>query len=168
MQKHAGLTLIELLTAIAILAVLAGLAVPSLDKILLNARRSAAMDGLVRAAWFARTEALRRGRPVILCASDSADRCASDLSAWNDGWMVMPADEPGNALRRGGAMTDGRANLRANRSVFSFEPHDRRSTNGTLAWCDARGASAARAIVISATGRPRLERGAGSLECAPP
>jgi type IV fimbrial biogenesis protein FimT len=168
MEKHAGLTLIELLTAIAILAVLAGLAVPTLDKILLNARRSAAMDGLVRAAWFARTEALRRGRPVILCASDGADRCASEPSAWNDGWVVTPADEPGNALRRGAGMTDRRANLLANRSAFSFESHDRRSTNGTLAWCDVRGASAARAVVISATGRPRLEPGAGSLECPSP
>jgi type IV fimbrial biogenesis protein FimT len=168
MERRAGVTLVELLTAMAIIAVLAGLAVPALDRILLNAHRAAAMDGLVRAAWFARTEALRRGRPVILCASGGTDRCTPELSAWSAGWVVTPADEPGHALRWGAAVADPRARLLANRSAFSFEPHDRRSTNGTLAWCDTRGRDAARAVVISATGRPRLEHGAGSLECPAP
>jgi type IV fimbrial biogenesis protein FimT len=168
MDRIAGITLIELLMAIAIVAVLAGIAVPAFDGIMLNARRAAAMDGLVRAAWFARTEALQRGRPVILCAAGVDDACAADTAAWSAGWLVMPADEPGNALRRGAGATDPRARLLANRHSFRFEPHDRRSTNGTLAWCDRRGAGAARAIVISPTGRPRLEHGAGSLACPTP
>lgn len=165
MDRHAGLTLLELLTAIAIVAVLAGIAVPALDRVMLNARRAAAMESLLRAAWFARTEALQRGRPVILCASVGGDGCTPDPAAWTSGWLVASADAPMAALRRGPGATDPRARLLANRAAFSFEPHDRRSTNGTLAWCDDRGATAARAVVIAPTGRPRLERGAGSLAC---
>jgi type IV fimbrial biogenesis protein FimT len=157
MERHAGITLIELLTVLALLALLAGLAVPALDTLVLNARRAAAMDGLVRAAWFARSEALKRGRPVLLCPAAEGNRCAADTAAWSEGWRIAPVDQP-----------HPRARVLANRSAFSFEPQDRRSTNGTLAWCDARGASAARAVVIAPTGRPRLVRGPGSLECPAP
>lgn len=166
MDRQTGITLIELMTAIALIAILAGLAVPALDGILLNARRAAAMEELVRAAWFARTEAMRRGRPVLLCAS-AGGGCDADAVAWHDGWVVAPADQPEHILRRGGA-AHPRARLLSNRSSFSFEPHDRRSTNGTLAWCDHRGASAARSVVIAPTGRPRLQRGSGPLGCAQP
>lgn len=168
MEKSLGLTLIELLTVIAIIGVFAGLAVPALDGLLLNARRAAAMDGLVRAAWFARTEAQRRGRPVLLCAAAGGDRCLGDPAAWSTGWVVTPADDPGEVLRRGAGSADPRARLLSNRGAFSFQPYDRRSTNGTLAWCDARGGRAARAVVISPTGRPRLQRGSGSLPCPAP
>jgi type IV fimbrial biogenesis protein FimT len=168
MDRLAGITLIELLAAMAIVAVLAGMAVPAFDGLVLNARRTATTESLVRAAWFARTEAVQRGRPVILCAAAAGDACAADLAAWSEGWVVTPVDEPGVVLRRGAGAAHPRARLLANRSAFHFEPHDRRSTNGTLAWCDARGRDAARAVVISATGRPRLERGAGSLECPAP
>lgn len=168
MARSAGITLVELLTVIAIIAVLAGLAIPALDGLLLNARRAAAMDGLVRAAWFARTEALRRGGPVVLCAAAGSDRCLGDPDGWTGGWVITPADAPGEVLRRGAGTADPRAQLLSNRGVFSFEPHDRRSTNGTLAWCDARGVRAARAVIIAPTGRPRLERGSGSLPCPGP
>lgn len=168
MDRSTGITLVELLTVIAIIALLAGLAIPALDGLLLNARRAAAMDGLVRGAWFARTEALRRGRPVVLCAAAGGDRCLGDPGGWTGGWVITPADDPGEVLRRGAGTADPRAQLLSNRGAFSFEPHDRRSTNGTLAWCDARGARAARAVIISPTGRPRLERGAGSLPCPGP
>jgi type IV fimbrial biogenesis protein FimT len=168
MDRQTGITLAELLLAIALAALLAGLALPALDRVLLNARRSASMDALVRAAWFARSEALRRGRPVLLCASGGGDRCLADAGAWSGGWLVASADAPELPLRRGRGALDPRAQLLANRVAFSFQPHDRRSTNGTLVWCDRRGPVAARAIVIAPTGRPRLEHGAGTLPCAEP
>lgn len=166
MDRQTGITLIELMTAIALVAILAGLAVPALDRILLNARRAATMEELLRAAWFARTEAMRRGRPVLLCAAAAAG-CDTDAPDWSNGWIIAPADQPERVLRRGGG-ADPRARLLSNRSAFNFEPRDRRSTNGTLAWCDHRGQSAARSMVIAPTGRPRLQRGSGSLACARP
>ena len=165
MHRQDGLTLAELLIAIALVAILAGLGLPALDRALLDARRTAAMESLLRAVWFARAEALRRGRPVVLCASGGMDRCSDDAAAWSLGWLVVPGDTPETLLRRGAGAQDPRARLLANRSAFHFQPFERRSTNGTLAWCDRRGEAAARAVVIAPTGRPRLERGAGSLSC---
>jgi type IV fimbrial biogenesis protein FimT len=168
MERQHGLTLLEVLVALALLAILAGLATPALDTLRLNASRAAAMDGLMRAAWYARSEAARRGHAVVLCASAGGDACAGSPAGWSGGWLVTPAHDPAAVLRRGVGAGHGRAQLLANRSAFSFEPRDRRSTNGTLAWCDQRGEPAARALVISPTGRPRLERGSGALECATP
>ncbi|HUG98672.1 MAG TPA: GspH/FimT family pseudopilin [Gammaproteobacteria bacterium] len=165
MDRHAGITLLELLTVIALAAVMTGLAIPALDSVMLNARRAAAIESLVRAAWFARTEALRRGRPVVLCGSAGDAHCAADPDAWSGGWLVAAADAPSVALRRGPGVRDPRARIVANRRTFRFEPHDHRGTNGTLAWCDGRGETAARAVIIAPTGRPRVEHGPGSLAC---
>jgi hypothetical protein len=44
-----------------------------------------------------------------------------------------------------------------NRPYFDFRPIMRRSTNGTLVFCDERGAAAARAVIVSYTGRPRVD-----------
>ena len=43
----------------------------------------------------------------------------------------------------------------SNRPYYEFRP-GRRSTNGTIVFCDARGATAARAVIVSYTGRPRV------------
>lgn len=168
MERQTAFTLIELLVALAVLAVLGTLAMPAFEATLLNTRRTAAMEELARAAWFARAEALRRGSPVLLCAAAMADACDPSPGDWTRGWRVAPADAPTETLRRGAGIEDPRARLLANRHAFRFEPHDRRSTNGTIAWCDRRGAGAASALVISPTGRPRLAAGPGSLACPPP
>jgi type IV fimbrial biogenesis protein FimT len=66
----------------------------------------------------------------------------------------------------------GAATLAGNRSAFVFRPFGKRATNGTLVYCDRRREAAARALVISYTGRPRVaaEGPAGrDLDCpAPP
>ena len=74
-------------------------------------------------------------------------------------------DEP-LLLRRQG--TPG-ARISSNRSSFRYKPFNRRSTNGTLVYCDDRGQAAARAVVISYTGRPRvtaLTASGSSLDCS--
>jgi type IV fimbrial biogenesis protein FimT len=167
MDGQRGFTLMELLAALAILAVLAGLAVPALHGLVLDSRRTAAMGELARAVWYARVEATQRGRPVELCASSGSTACDGGADGWGLGWRVAPTSDPGEALRIG-QPAPGTAVLLANRATFRFEPHDRRSTNGTIAWCDPRGPAASRALVISPTGRPRIQPGSGALECPAP
>jgi type IV fimbrial biogenesis protein FimT len=45
-----------------------------------------------------------------------------------------------------------------NRPLFEFRPLLRRSTNGTVVFCDRRGTPAARAVIVSYTGRPRVDQ----------
>jgi len=45
----------------------------------------------------------------------------------------------------------------SNRPYYEFRPR-RRSTNGTTVFCDRRGSAAAKAVIVSYTGRPRVDR----------
>jgi hypothetical protein len=57
----------------------------------------------------------------------------------------------------------------ANRPYFELRPLFRRSINGTVVFCDVRGSVAARAVIVSYTGRPRTDNVAADgqrLACA--
>jgi len=57
--------------------------------------------------------------------------------------------------------------IRANRERFRFRPNYRRGTNGTIRFCDRRGSAAARAVIVSYTGRPRVAATTASGEPLP-
>ena len=59
--------------------------------------------------------------------------------------------------------------ITSNRVFYEFRPFTWRSTNGTITFCDERGAAHARAVIISYTGRPRVSDRTASrqlLSCA--
>lgn len=122
-QLYRGFTLLEILVAIAILALLIGLAVPNLRSTIQNNRVTATTNEFTSSFQFARSEALKRGVPVSVCAADTADgeldpECGDD---WSAGWIafvdtaLVGATEPvvGELLRawrprlRGMTITEG-------------------------------------------------------------
>jgi len=89
-MKHAsrGVTLLELMIAITILGILIGIAVPSFRAFTRNNRATAAQNDLVTALNVARSESMRRSRPVSLCPSTDGETCSADGN-WAQGWMVF-------------------------------------------------------------------------------
>jgi type IV fimbrial biogenesis protein FimT len=171
-----GFTLWELLVAVAVAAVALGLALPSFERLRLDMERVAAVNAFVGAVQLARSEAAKRARPVVLCKSIDLERCGGGEIGFDHGWMVFvntddvrpphrAASEP--LLRAHGPSTGIR--ISANRQLFEFRPFRSRSTNGTVTFCDRRGASEARAVIVSYTGRPRLSAAGPdrALSCAP-
>jgi type IV fimbrial biogenesis protein FimT len=163
--RDGGYTLWELLSTLAIAAVLLGLAVPSFRSFALDARRTADVNAFVLAVQLARSEAAKRGHPVIVCKTRDRLRCGGTDMQFDAGWMVFvnlddqapparSASEP--LLYAHEPEIDG--TIVGNRAYFEFRPFLRRSTNGTLIFCDRRGASAARAVIVSYTGRPRVDQ----------
>jgi type IV fimbrial biogenesis protein FimT len=159
-MRALGFTLWELLCTLGIAAVALGAGAPALRSFVLDARLTADVNGWVLAVQVARSEAAKRGRPVVVCKTVDLEQCrGGDAAA---GWMVFvnldddypphrAGDEPlifAHALRITGTAV-------SNRPYYEFRP-GRRSTNGTVLFCDERGATAARAVIVSYTGRPRI------------
>ncbi len=95
MKTTRGLTLIEVLAAVAIAAILAGLAVPGLKSFLARRAADAAVTTLVSDLRLARAEAIRRGLPVTLCSSANGKSCGAAGASWHLGWIIFD-DHDGN------------------------------------------------------------------------
>jgi len=91
--KARGFTLIEMMTAIFILAVLVSLTIPSFREATLSSRLSGFANDIVASTQLARSEAIKRNVTVTLCASSDGETC-DDPAGWEAGWIVV-ADEGG-------------------------------------------------------------------------
>ncbi len=92
--RSQGMTLLELMAAIAVLGILTAIAVPSFRQFTANSRTTAATNDLVTALNVARSEALRRATNVVVCASSDEASCSGSVN-WANGWVAF-ADPNGN------------------------------------------------------------------------
>ncbi len=173
MLRSSGYTLLELLITLAAGAVLLTLAIPAFTNLVLDSRMTTAVNRFVHGMYVARHEALKSGADVALCRSPGGKQC-TPMGRWETGFIVFvnrdrddpPRVDTGEPILQveGGMPVD---TILANRSAFVFRPWGR-SVNGTLTFCDRRGAGRARAVVVSYTGRPRATSAAeanGALKC---
>lgn len=77
--RGTGFSIVELMTTIAILALLLGFAIPSFQEFIVNYRTSTQTNNLLADLAFARTEAVKFARPVQVVA---------DAGGWDVGWVV--------------------------------------------------------------------------------
>jgi type IV fimbrial biogenesis protein FimT len=83
-----GITLVELLTVIAIVAILVVIGVPSYQYINTSYRISGEVNGLLGDLQFARAEAIKEGQTVTACVSNNQTACTGGTD-WQDGWIVF-------------------------------------------------------------------------------
>ncbi|WP_455208165.1 GspH/FimT family pseudopilin [Kaarinaea lacus] len=94
-----GFTLIELIIALFIGAVVTALSVPMSNMVKTNRASSVAYE-FATALNFARSEAIMRGNKVTICRTINGTRCEgqpdiNEQKVWDDGWMVF-SDFNGN------------------------------------------------------------------------
>ena len=83
-----GLTLIESMMAVVLLALMLGLGLPSLQTMLDSNRVAREASWLQSDLRMARAEAVRRGAPVGLCASSNGTACTAGAT-WRQGWILF-------------------------------------------------------------------------------
>lgn len=86
-KRSTGFTLIEMLVAISISAILLAIAVPSFSSANLSSRLRASSTDLMASASLARAEAVKRNGIVNLCPS--ADGVSCSAGGWEQGWIVI-------------------------------------------------------------------------------
>jgi type IV fimbrial biogenesis protein FimT len=148
-----GVTLIELCFGLAIAAVVVGMAAPGFQSTLRAAAVRSATFDLLAGLQQARGDAIVEARALSLCPSDASGNCvAAGVPAGY--WRV--SSEATSSLEAGHALPAGII-VRASRSPLRFSADALGASNGTLTICDQRRVASPRAIVLSVTGRARLE-----------
>ncbi|TCK05940.1 GspH/FimT family pseudopilin [Marinobacterium mangrovicola] len=90
-SKTSGFTLLELMVAVAILAILLTIGIPSFSNFIDSSQRRAISEGLASAVKVARSEAVTRGVETTLCRRNSAGTACSNAADWSVGWLVVPS-----------------------------------------------------------------------------
>jgi type IV fimbrial biogenesis protein FimT len=172
-MRAAGMTLAELLVALAIAAIMLTLAVPSFNDFLQGNRFATFSNTYLTHLHLARSEASKRSGRVALCKSANGSTCATS-GGWQQGWIVFhdannnaQADTGEEILRVNEALPTNWS-LRGNTPVANYVSYaatgGAKTTSGalqlgTLTLCrESTESGEARAIVVSSTGRPRVEK----------
>ena len=100
-MRNAGFTLIELIVAVAVLAIVVSLAAPTFGDMVMRHRTSSIANTFLADLATARTEATQRRRTVNLCARPAAGTdtactasnqgtgaCGCSGSQWENGWLT--------------------------------------------------------------------------------
>jgi type IV fimbrial biogenesis protein FimT len=177
-----GFTVVELMVVVALIAILLGIAAPSVQNLTQNARMSAQANDLLADLAMARSEAIKRNVRVAICSSSNGLGCTGGTplrpAPWETGRIVFvdtnqdgmrdgneeilraaPEAPVGNTVTVAGDAAAGDA-----RSVH-YRPSGSMTPGGAtviFTLCDERsgsaGTNAGRTITINNTGRAVVTR----------
>jgi type IV fimbrial biogenesis protein FimT len=154
-KRTSGFTLVEFTVVVTVMAVLLSLAVPAFSQLSRNAALTTAANQLLQALHFGRAAALSRGVPVSVCLSNDGLRCLTRAGEPARGWLVLVDSQSDTAVLRKAEIVE-ELTLQGSRSTVSYWPAALAGTTATFTFC-ARAFAVGRAVVVSQSGRPRLE-----------
>lgn len=160
MKPQEGFTLLEIVVALAVAAVLLMVALPAFSGAMAAARASEARAALLGTVLDSVRYAGTTDTEVVVCPGAGGSGCA-DTWDWSVGWSAF-ADLNGNRTRdahepriatHGALSTDVRLQSTSGRRRLVFQPGGGNAgSNVTFTLCDSRGASRATSLVMSNAG----------------
>lgn len=175
-SRARGFSLVDLLSTLTVGTVLVTTAVPSFDGLAAKSRMSTEVNLLVSHLYLARSEAVKRLQPTVLCPSANGSDCL-DAPEWHRGYILF-ADTNNNGARDAseellrvhhGDSTRLTALSSVSRKRVTYRPTGMSNgANLTVTFCDARNATPPKAVIVANTGRPRVsdtKPDGGTLTC---
>jgi len=102
-RPDAGFSLVELMVAIVVLAIVLAIGIPSFQSMFESSRENRANDDFISAVNLARSEAITRELPaggrVVLCERNGGATGCSGDTGWGDGLLVAEVDAAGNVVQ---------------------------------------------------------------------
>ncbi len=156
-----GLSLIEQIMVLAVIATLTSLAVPSLRSLLVRNQLQVAQTDFIAALQHARETAVTSGKHTLFCPTVDGSHCSGD-TRWDSGWLLGHDsdgdDQPDHGALYTGRGYAGKLNIRSSvgRHIVRFRPDgSARGSNLTLLFCQAASAGPALSVVVANSGRIR-------------
>lgn len=169
-----GFTLIELMVTLAIAAIVLTVGIPSFRDLIRNNRLTTAANELVGALNLARSEAIKRGARVTVCKSADGASCTTSGN-WAQGWIVFTDENSDGAydttddtLLRIRQPISEKITMIGNTNVANYISYVATGRSklingslqaGTIKICDDHPSNIGKNIVLSFTGRIRVETG---------
>lgn len=156
------MTLVEMVVALAVLAVLTCAALPSFAKLVSRERLTAAQTDLMVSLRLAREQAYRSGKRTIVCPSLDGQHCEAS-SRWEHGWIAGYAERESGVHRIQGDpwhAHSGHPNLsmassQGRRAVVFRATGYASGSNIGIQICDPKRAELALQVFVSNSGRIR-------------
>lgn len=122
-----GLTLIELMVTLAILAIVLSIAVPSFQGLIREQRATSIANEIVSALALARSEAIKRNRSIGVCQANSNANDCDNGTNWAAGWAVVDGSlAAGSRVIRVWQWPAGTATISSATQTITFNAHGRR------------------------------------------
>ncbi|MBK1692764.1 hypothetical protein CKO33_11380 [Ectothiorhodospira mobilis] len=150
MRRQSGFTLVEIMVTIAILVILMTVGIPGFQRMMEQNQLATLSNDLLRSMTLARSEALKRGREVMVEPAQEA--------GWMQGWVVW-TDTDGNGERSDSEVLRfipgpgaGRLTLDQSPDRITYEPSGLAGDSGCFQ-LSGTGEGSVRSVQILPTGR---------------
>lgn len=129
MKRQRGFNIIELMITVAVFGALLGVGVPGIQAYIYNSRLTTQINSFSTTLAHARSEAIKRNSPVVVCLSSNGTSCDGYNSGqtWDKGWILfvdnpLNANYPNNDIDAGGPGVDDCAQDATTDCVLSVLP----------------------------------------------
>jgi type IV fimbrial biogenesis protein FimT len=160
-----GFSIIEAMIVLVIVAILIAVAAPGFQELIGNNRMISEVYALRATLSHARTEALARRAPVVVCPTADGSTCA-DSNDWSTGYLAFvdsdgdgaadPTDPDEEIIQRETEERSVDIAFDNGNKLVRFGPDGiALGFEGNFVFCDERGANRARALILNAVGSLR-------------
>ncbi len=162
-QRQRGISHVELMIAVALVAILSVTALPGVGRMMDRNKIMGTRHQLLTDLNFARNTAINSYRRVVICPSSNQQTCNGDTN-WRDGWIIFQdfdadhqRDQAENILQVG-ELNDSITVTSGQRKHFRFYPDGTApGSTGSLFMCIEGEPEMGQRLVISNVGRVRSE-----------